>query len=420
MCSTKRVLPQPVGPLSSTGRRQAAAASKAFTSSPTGWSTGSWCRRQAARASAPVAQGADASAVARIARVGNALDRAFLGAHHGAREGLDRLLRALGVVHPAAVEVIGAGGHALVAVARVDGAGVATVQQLEQVVLRLAVLAEVADQTGRQGRVLHAVFLFAAFTQGAAVEADQRAVAEVAVNTVPARGIGHRHIGVVGKGHGLADQDLLLLGRVHVALATHDEFGPLHGAVAPDLGVVAVVADDQADLQALGAFAHIGAVAGVPALDRHPGHDLAVLLHDLALVVHEDQGVVGGLVGVLFMLLAGEREHAPDFGLAAGLGKDLGLGTGHGGRRVIHLLGVVHDAVGAVLGKDHQVHARQAGLHADQHVGDLACVVQHLGLGVQARHLVVDHRHTDGVFAAGYVAMNHGGCSLRAGWPFSD
>src|SRR5256885_14950071 len=56
-----------------------------------------------------------------------------------------------------------------------------------------------------------------------------------------------------------------LLGRVHVALAAHDELGAAHGAVAPDLGVVAVVADDEADLQALGAFAHIGAVARVPA-----------------------------------------------------------------------------------------------------------------------------------------------------------
>jgi hypothetical protein len=40
-----------------------------------------------------------------------------------------------------AVEVERAGGDALVAFARVDGAGVAAVQQLEEVVLRLAVLA---------------------------------------------------------------------------------------------------------------------------------------------------------------------------------------------------------------------------------------------------------------------------------------
>src|SRR5256885_12625295 len=38
-----------------------------------------------------------------------------------------------------------------------------------------------------------------------------------------------------------------LLGRVHVALAAHDELGAAHGAVAPDLGVVAVVADDRSE-----------------------------------------------------------------------------------------------------------------------------------------------------------------------------
>ena len=50
-------------------------------------------------------------------------------------------------------------------------------------------------------------------------------------------------------------------------------------------------------------------------------------------------------------------------------------------------------------GKDHQIHARQAGLHADDHVGDLARVVEHLGLGVQARHLVIDDGDADRVVA---------------------
>jgi hypothetical protein len=296
----------------------------------------------------------------------------------------------------------------LVAFARVDLAGVAAVQQLEQVVLRLAVLAEVADQALGQRGVLDAHVLLAAFAQRAAVEADDGRVAEVAVHAVEAGGVGHRHVGVVGEGHRLADQDLLLLGRVHVALAADDQLGALHGAVAPDLGIVAVVADDQADLQALGPVADVGAVAGVPALHRHPRHDLAVLLHDLALVVHQDERVVRRLVRMLLVPLAGEREHAPHLGLAAGGGEDLGLLARHAGGRVVHLLGVVHDAVGAVLREDHQVHARQAGLHAHQHVGDLACVVQHLGLAVQPRHLVVDHGDADGVLAAGNVAVDHG------------
>jgi len=115
---------------------------------------------------------------------------------------------------------------------------------------------------------------------------------------------------------------------------------------------------------------------------------------------------------MLFVPLAGQREHAPDLGLAARRREDFRLGARNGGGGVHHLLAVVHDAVGAVLGKDHQVHARQAGLHADQHVGDLARVVQHVGLGVQARHLVVDHRDADGVLAARNIAVDHGVFSL--------
>jgi hypothetical protein len=49
------------------------------------------------------------------------------------------------------------------------------VHELEEVVLRLAVLAEVADQRLRQLGVLDAVFLLAAFAEGAAVEEIGRA-----------------------------------------------------------------------------------------------------------------------------------------------------------------------------------------------------------------------------------------------------
>ena len=235
--------------------------------------------------------------------------------------------------------------------------------------------------------------------EGAAVEADDRGVAEVGIDAVEAGGIGDRDIDIVGPGHRLGDQHLLFLGRIHVALAAHDQLGALHGAVTPDLREIAVVADDQADLHALRAVGDIGAIAGIPAFDRHPRHDLAVLLHDLALVVHQDQGVVGRLVRMLLVALAGEREHAPDLGLAAGLGEDLGLVTRHRRGGLVHLLGVVHDAVGGVFREDHQIHARQAGLHAHHHVGDLAGVVEHLGLAVQARHLVIDDGDADRVVA---------------------
>ena len=285
-------------------------------------------------------------------------------------------------------------------------------QQLVEVVLRLAGAARVADQGLRELRVLDAVLLLAAFAQRAAVEADDRGVAEVGIDAVEAGGIGDRDIDVVGPGHRLGDQDLLFLGRIHVALAAHDQLGALHGAVAPDLRKVAVVADDQADLQALRAVGDIGAVAGIPAFDRHPRHDLAVLLDDLALVVHQDQGVVRRLVRMLLVALAGQREHAPDLGLAAGFGEDLGLLARHRAGGLVHLLGVVHDAVRGIFREDHQIHARQAELHADQHVGDLAGVVEHLGLGVQARHLVVDDGDADGVVARGNVTVKHWDCLL--------
>ena len=47
----------------------------------------------------------------------------------------------------------------------------------------------------------------------------------------------------------------------------------------------------------------------------------------------------------------------------------------------------------------------QADLHAVDHLGDLAGVVEHLLLGVQARHLVVDDRDADGVVTAGNVSV---------------
>ena len=58
-------------------------------------------------------------------------------------------------------------------------------------------------------------------------------------------------------------------------------------------------------------------------------------------------------------------------------------------------------------GKIDQIHARQADLHALDHLGDVAGVVEHLGLGVQPRHLVVDHGDADRVLAARNVAVQH-------------
>ena len=78
-------------------------------------------------------------------------------------------------------------------------------------------------------------------------------------------------------------------------------------------------------------------------------------------------------------------------------------GTAGGG--LVHLLGVVHDPVRAVLGEDDQIHAGQADLHALDHLADLAGVVEHFLLGVQARHLVVDDRDADGVVTARNISV---------------
>ena len=102
---------------------------------------------------------------------------------------------------------------------------------------------------------------------------------------------------------------------------------------------------------------------------------------------------------MLFVPFAGQRKDAPDLRLAAGFGEDFGFLAGHDGGRLIHLLGVVHDPVGRIFREDNEIHSRQTGLHADDHVGDLFGVRQHLGLGVKPRHLVVHDGDADRVVA---------------------
>jgi hypothetical protein len=62
---------------------------------------------------------------------------------------------------------------------------------------------------------------------------------------------------------------LLLFRGIHIALAANNKLGALHGAIAPDFGIVAIVADDQADFQALRALGHEGMIARVPACRKH-------------------------------------------------------------------------------------------------------------------------------------------------------
>src|SRR5579859_1401220 len=86
------------------------------------------------------------SAVSRFLLVGNAGNRRFVRADSGAGDRFHHLAGCVRIGDPFLVEVVGACGHTLVAFVGVDQAGVTAVQQLEQVVFRLHVLARVPDQ----------------------------------------------------------------------------------------------------------------------------------------------------------------------------------------------------------------------------------------------------------------------------------
>src|SRR6266849_136844 len=331
--------------------------------------------------------------------VWNSLDRAFLSPDGRSRHRFDHLAGTFRIGDPVLVEFVRADGVTASVLTRVDHAGIAAVHQLEEVVLRLHVAPGVAYQRHRELGVLYAVLFLATFPQRAAIKADDRGVTEIGVDAIEARRIGDGHIDIVRPCHRLRHHYLLILRRIHVALTADNQLRTPHRAVAPDLREVAVVTDDQADLHALRAVGYVGAIAGVPALDWHPRHDLAILLNHLALVVHQDQRVVRRLVRMLFMALAGERKNAPDFRLAAGFRKNFRLLSRYDRRRVVHLLGVVHDPVGRIFRENHQIHSRQAGFHSDHHIGDLFGVSQHLRLGVEARHFVVHDGDADRVLA---------------------
>ena len=230
-------------------------------------------------------------------------------------------------------------------------------QQLVQVVIGLAVLACVTNQRYGQFSILNAHLFFSTLTQRTTIEANNSRMTEVGVNAVEASRIGNCHIAVISPSHCLGHGDLLFFGRIHVALAAHDQFSAFHGAITPDFRIVTVIANDQTDLHALRSIRYIGAVARIPSLDRYPRHDLAILLHDLALVVHQDQGVVRRLVGMLLVTLTCQREYAPHIRFAAGSRKYFSLFAGNGRRGFVHLFRVVHDAVCRILWKNHQVHA---------------------------------------------------------------
>ena len=217
-------------------------------------------------------------------------------------------------------------------------------------------------------------------------------MAEVRVHEIAARHVGDGEVREVLPRPDLRDHALLVLRGIHVALDADHQLRALHDGVADDLGVVAVVTDDRPDLQALGSVDHHGFVTRVPRLHRDPRQDLVVVEHDLALVVDEEERVERCPLRVV---LAGDREHAPDFVLATRVREDRRLRARHRCRQILPLGGV--EALGRVLRKDHEVESRIAALAALYVLRDLPTVVEHLLLGLHDRDFVVDHRHSHGV-----------------------
>mmetsp|Transcript_4567 Transcript_4567/g.13562 ORF Transcript_4567/g.13562 Transcript_4567/m.13562 type:complete len:391 (+) Transcript_4567:301-1473(+) len=337
----------------------------------------------------------------------NAGHGAAVDANGGARDLLGLGARLLGVCNPGLVKLVRALGGAPVPVAAGIHARVPAVEELEEVVLALVIGAAVTDRADRELSILHAILLFATLAERAAVVPNDRAVPKVAVDPIVTGGVGHRDVDVVHPGHGLGGDDLLLLRGVHVALAAHDELGAPHGAVAPDLRVVAVVADDEADLEALGTVADIGLVPGVPAFDGAPRHNLAVFLHDIPLVIDQDERVVRHLLWVFFVALACKAEDSPDLRLLAGRAEHGGLIAGDFRRGGKHLPLVVHDAMCGVLREYDQVESREAGLCSLDKLTYALAVLRHILLGVQAGHPVLEDRHANGIRRGADVAMAH-------------
>src|SRR4030081_3434775 len=102
------------------------------------------------------------------------VDRAFVSARGRAGHRLDHFARAFRIGDPLLIEIVGADRDAARAFAGIDHAGIAAMDQLVEVVLRLAGASGIADQALRQLGILDAVFLLAGLAEGAAVEADDR------------------------------------------------------------------------------------------------------------------------------------------------------------------------------------------------------------------------------------------------------
>src|SRR3982074_418347 len=117
-----------------------------------------------------IPQAGPSSAVGRGLFVWAAADRTFVSPRGRAGHRLGHFARAFRIGDPLLIEIVGADRDAARAFAGIDHAGIAAMDQLVEVVLRLLVAAEIADQALRQSCILDAVFLPAGPAEGAAVD----------------------------------------------------------------------------------------------------------------------------------------------------------------------------------------------------------------------------------------------------------
>ena len=89
----------------------------------------------------------------------------------------------------------------------------------------------------------------------------------------------------------------------------------------------------------------------------HQGNDLAVLLDDLAVVVDQHQGVVRRLARMLLVPFAGEENTPQTLALRQARENISVSSPGIATAVSIISAGSLHDALQAVLGEHHQVHA---------------------------------------------------------------
>mmetsp|Transcript_16441 Transcript_16441/g.41236 ORF Transcript_16441/g.41236 Transcript_16441/m.41236 type:complete len:276 (-) Transcript_16441:147-974(-) len=264
-------------------------------------------------------------------------------------------------------------------------------KHLEQLVLRLVGSTGVTNPRNRQLCVLDAIVFRAAFAKSSSVGPDNGRMAKVCVDTIKARGVGNCHINLIAPCHSLADLHLLCLCRVHITLWTNNQLGSFHCTISPDFGIVAVVANDHRHLHSFWSVSHEGTkISWCPSLDGSPGQELAILLNNFSLIVDQDQGVVGILVGVIFVLFSGQRKDTPGTGFLAGLAEHVCQWPGNGARGIEHFLSVVHDTHRRIFWEDNQIHSGQSRLDTFHNITNLFGIFHDFLIGMQSWHGVLE------------------------------